>query len=258
MMNTERNFGPMVNVSARRAARAGRIHAGAVLVAIFLAMPILLLCALTLALVLEQPGAATTARTSSSGTAQAATAQIASDSPASTKEAPMSTNPVVEIQTTLGTMKARLFLDKAPKTAQNFLDLVEQKYYDGIVFHRVIKDFMVQTGCPLGTGTGGRTDKGLPKKFLADEFHPTLKHDRPGLLSMANRGPNTGDTQIFITTVPTPWLDNKHAIFGEIIEGMDVLKKIEGTRTGANDRPVEPISMTSVRVVPATPATNKQ
>lgn len=162
--------------------------------------------------------------------------------------------PVVEIETTEGTIKARLFTDKAPKTAENFIDLVKQEYYDGIIFHRVIRDFMIQTGDPTGTGRGGRTAKGLPPKKLQDEFHPELKHSKPGILSMANAGPNTGDSQFFITTVPTPWLDNKHAIFGEVIEGMDVVKKIEGVRTGAQDRPVDPPKMTKVRIVEDDPA----
>ena len=142
-------------------------------------------------------------------------------------------NPIVRIETTEGPILARLFVDKAPKTADNFIDLVNKSFYDGIIFHRVIKDFMLQTGDPLGRGTGGREEKGLPRKKLLDEFHPNLKHDRPGVLSMANAGPNTGDTQFFITTVPTPWLDNRHAIFGEVIHGMDVVKKIENTPTGA-------------------------
>lgn len=157
--------------------------------------------------------------------------------------------PIALIETSLGSIKIRLFADKAPKTVENFVDLVEKEFYDGIIFHRVIKDFMVQTGDPTGTGRGGRTDKGLPRKALADEFHPTLRHDRPGILSMANAGPNTGDTQFFITTVPTAWLDDKHAVFGVVIDGMDVLKKIEGVRTGAQDRPLNPPKILKIRMV---------
>lgn len=157
--------------------------------------------------------------------------------------------PVVVIETTEGTIKARLFTDKAPKTTENFIDLVKQKYYDGIIFHRVIPDFMIQTGDPTGTGRGGRTDKGLPAKRLMDEFHPDLKHDRPGILSMANAGPNTGDTQFFITTVETPWLDNRHAVFGEVIEGLDVVRKIERVPRNAQDRPNDPPKMTKVWLV---------
>ena len=158
-------------------------------------------------------------------------------------------NPIVEIETTLGTIRAELFQDKAPITARNFLDLVRQEFYDGIIFHRVIDEFMIQTGDPLGTGTGGRTDKGLPAKRLLDEFDPQLRHDKPGVLSMANSGPNTGDTQFFITTVPTAWLDDKHAIFGQVVEGMDVVHKIEKVRTDASDRPATEVQMVSVRVV---------
>lgn len=173
-------------------------------------------------------------------------ASVATTSPTS-KESDVQELPIVEFKTTLGDFRARLFTDKAPKTAQNFLDLVDKKFYDGIIFHRVIKDFMVQTGDPTGTGTGGRTAKGLPAKKLADEFHRDLKHDRPGLLSMANAGPNTGDTQFFITCAPTPWLDNKHAIFGEVIEGMDVVRKIESVQTGRQDRPLDPPKILSIR-----------
>lgn len=158
-------------------------------------------------------------------------------------------NPIVRIETTEGPILARLYMDKAPKTAENFIDLVGKEFYDGIIFHRVIKDFMIQTGDPKGQGTGGREDKGLPPKRLLDEFHVELRHDRPGILSMANAGPNTGDTQFFITTVPTPWLDDKHAIFGEVIHGMDVVSKIENARTGRMDRPIDPPKMTRVRVV---------
>jgi cyclophilin family peptidyl-prolyl cis-trans isomerase len=157
--------------------------------------------------------------------------------------------PIALIETSMGPIKVRLFADKAPKTVENFVDLVDKEFYDGIIFHRVIKDFMVQTGDPTGTGRGGRTDKGLPRKALADEFHPALRHDRPGILSMANAGPNTGDTQFFITTVPTAWLDDKHAVFGEVIDGMDVLKKIEGVRTGAQDRPLDPPKILKIRMI---------
>lgn len=160
-------------------------------------------------------------------------------------------NPIVVIETTEGTIKARLFEDKVPKTVENFVELVNKEFYDGIIFHRVIKDFMVQTGCPKGNGTGGREDKGLPSKVLKDEFHPSLRHNKPGLLSMANAGPNTGDTQFFITTAKCEWLDDKHAIFGEVIEGMDVLRKIENTPVSGSrnsPRPVKDIKMTKVRI----------
>lgn len=151
-------------------------------------------------------------------------------------------NSVVTMQTTKGTMKIRLFEDKTPKTTKNFKDLIAKGFYDGLVFHRVIKQFMIQGGCPEGTGRGG------PGYKFADEFHPSLRHDRPGLLSMANAGPNTNGSQFFITTVATPWLDNKHSIFGEVIEGLDVLKSIEAVRTGPGDRPVEDVKITKVTV----------
>lgn len=162
---------------------------------------------------------------------------------------PVTGNVSVEIATTLGTIRANLFADRAPKTVANFVDLVNQKFYDGIVFHRVIKDFMVQTGDPKGDGTGGRTDKGMPHVVLRDEFHPELRHNKAGILSMANAGPNTGDTQFFITCVPTAWLDDKHAIFGEVVDGMEVVHKIENVPTGRNDRPRDPVKIITARVI---------
>ena len=145
----------------------------------------------------------------------------------------MGTN--VELQTTMGTMKIRLFDDKAPKTVQNFKDLVSKGFYDGTIFHRVIKNFMIQGGDPTGTGTGG------PGYHIKDEFGPGLKHEKKGILSMANAGPNTGGSQFFITLVPTPWLDGKHAIFGELTEGVDVLDKIGSTKTGPGDKPLQEV-----------------
>jgi cyclophilin family peptidyl-prolyl cis-trans isomerase len=127
---------------------------------------------------------------------------------------------MARIETSAGDMVLRLFADKVPNTVNNFVFLTREKYYDGTVFHRVIKDFMAQGGDPTGTGSGG------PGYKFADEFHPELRHDRPGVLSMANAGPNTNGSQFFITHVPTPWLDHKHAVFGEIVEGMDVLLAI--------------------------------
>jgi cyclophilin family peptidyl-prolyl cis-trans isomerase len=124
------------------------------------------------------------------------------------------------METDKGTMVIELFADKTPQTVNNFVFLARQGFYDGIVFHRVIKDFMAQGGDPTGRGTGG------PGYRFADEFHPGLKHDKPGRLSMANSGPNTNGSQFFITHVPTPWLDNKHSIFGQVVEGMDVLMSI--------------------------------
>lgn len=165
--------------------------------------------------------------------------------------------PVVEIKTTLGTIRAKLFADKAPKTVENFTDLVKQNFYDGIVFHRVIKNFMIQTGDPRGNGTGGREDRGLPPKQLQDEFDPSLRHDRAGLLSMANSGPNTGDTQFFITTAAAGHLDDKHAIFGEVIDGMDVVRAIENLETDPNDKPYDAPRMLEVRMLKTQPSPGK-
>lgn len=150
------------------------------------------------------------------------------------------TNPIVVMETNYGTIKFEIFKDLVPETAQNFLKLVNDEFYNGLIFHRVIKDFMIQAGCPLGTGTGG------PGYTIADEFHSELKHDRKGLLSMANAGPNTGGSQFFITLVPTPWLDGKHAIFGEVVEGMEVVDKIAEVQTGNMDKPESDVIMDSV------------
>jgi cyclophilin family peptidyl-prolyl cis-trans isomerase len=128
-------------------------------------------------------------------------------------------NTVIAIKTTLGDIKVKLY-DGTPIHRDNFIKLVNSGFYDGVSFHRVIKDFMVQGGDPTGKGTGG------PGYKFGDEFHPGLKHDKPGMLSMANAGPNTNGSQFFITHVPTPWLDNKHTIFGRVVEGMDVLMSI--------------------------------
>ena len=123
-------------------------------------------------------------------------------------------------QTGKGDIVVRLFADKVPNTVNNFVFLAEQGFYDNTIFHRVIDDFMAQGGDPTGTGRGG------PGYRFNDEFHPALRHDKPGILSMANAGANTNGSQFFITHVPTPWLDNRHAVFGEVIEGMDVLLSI--------------------------------
>lgn len=124
------------------------------------------------------------------------------------------------LKTDKGDMKLELFADKAPNTVNNFVFLSRQNFYDDTIFHRVIADFMVQGGDPTGTGTGG------PGYKFQDEFHPSLMHSKPGMLSMANAGMNTNGSQFFITHVATPWLDNKHSIFGQVIEGMDVLMSI--------------------------------
>ena len=127
---------------------------------------------------------------------------------------------IAAITTAKGTIRIRLHDDKAPETCANFEKLVGQGFYDGLTFHRVIDDFMVQGGCPEGTGTGG------PGYDFEDEFHRDLKHDGPGVLSMANSGPNTNGSQFFITHVATPWLDRKHSVFGHVVEGQDVVDAI--------------------------------
>lgn len=123
-------------------------------------------------------------------------------------------------ETEKGDIVVKLFADRTPRTVNNFVFLSRQGFYDGTIFHRVIKDFMAQGGDPTGTGTGG------PGYRFADEFHPALKHSKPGILSMANAGPGTNGSQFFLTHVATPWLDNKHSVFGEVIKGLDVLLSI--------------------------------
>ena len=146
------------------------------------------------------------------------------------------------IETNLGTFTVELYEDKAPKTTKNFIDLAEKGFFDGVVFHRVIDGFMIQGGDPTGTGRGG------PGYKIQDEFHPDLKHTEKGLLSMANAGPNTGGSQFFVTLAATPWLDGKHAIFGKVVEGMDVVEKIGKVPVGAQDRPRDEVRMEKVTV----------
>jgi peptidyl-prolyl cis-trans isomerase A (cyclophilin A) len=157
-----------------------------------------------------------------------------------TDQTKSSNGDIVKMETTMGTIKIKLYSDKAPLTTANIKKLVNQGFYNGIIFHRVIDGFMIQGGDPTGTGTGGS------KEVVQDEFAPGLKHSKPGMLSMANRGPNTGTSQFFITLAATPWLDGKHAIFGEVIDGMDVVNKIGKVKTGPNDKPVTDVKMTKV------------
>lgn len=148
--------------------------------------------------------------------------------------------PVVVFETNLGNFEITLKPEVAPKACENFIALVEKGYYEGVIFHRVIKNFMVQCGDPTGTGAGGQSIWG---KNFEDECKPTAKFDKPGVLAMANRGPNTNGSQFFITTALTPWLNGKHTIFGEVTTGYDIVKKIEGAPTAPGDRPVEAIKI---------------
>ena len=162
-----------------------------------------------------------------------------------------------DFTTSEGNFSIRLNDQETPKTVENFVRLAEgtkewtdprsnQKvkapYYDGIVFHRVIDGFMIQGGDPLGKGIGG------PGYEFEDEFHPSLRHTKAGILSMANRGPNTNGGQFFITLGPTPHLDNRHSVFGEVVEGMDVVRKIGSTKVGPQDRPVKDVVIESVKI----------
>jgi len=162
-----------------------------------------------------------------------------------------------EFVTTEGNFTVRLFDAEVPKTVDNFIGLAEgtkewtdprtntktqAPYYDGVVFHRVIDGFMIQGGDPLGQGIGG------PGYNFADEFHPQLRHSKAGILSMANRGPNTNGGQFFITLGPTPHLDDKHSVLGEVIDGMDVVRKIGSTPTGDRDRPIKDIVINTIRI----------
>lgn len=149
-------------------------------------------------------------------------------------------NRSVTVQTNRGTFRIELFEGRAPKTTSNFVSLVEKGFYDGVSFHRVIDGFMIQGGCPEGTGRGG------PGYTIEDEFHPELRHSDAGVVSMANAGPNTGGSQFFITLAATPWLDDRHAVFGRVAEGMDVVREIGSTETGRGDRPVEDVVMEKV------------
>lgn len=155
----------------------------------------------------------------------------------------MSENRKIKFTTNKGVFVAEMFEDKAPLTTKNFIELVEKGFYDGIIFHRVIDGFMIQGGDQTGTGMGG------PGYKIKDEFGEGLKHDDEGILSMANAGPNTGGSQFFITLAPTPWLNGHHAIFGKVVEGMDVVRLIGVVPTDFRDRPREAVTMEKVEVV---------
>lgn len=156
-----------------------------------------------------------------------------------------------------GKFKAELFNEKAPNTVANFVGLAEgtkeftdpktgepttRPYFDGLHFHRIIPDFMIQGGCPLGTGTGG------PGYQFKDEFHPDLKHSVPGVLSMANAGPDSNGSQFFVTVAATPWLDNRHSVFGKVVEGMDVVDSISLQPKDGRDKPLEAVVINSVTI----------
>lgn len=152
---------------------------------------------------------------------------------------------IAAIQTNMGTIELELFADKAVKTVQNFVGLAEKGYYNGVIFHRVIDNFMIQGGDPTGTGRGGQS---IWSKPFEDEVKTGLKHDLEGILSMANAGPNTNGSQFFITLKDTPWLDGKHTVFGKVISGMDVVKAIGKTKTDQNDKPLSDIVMQKVTI----------
>ncbi len=149
----------------------------------------------------------------------------------------------VKITTNMGVIEGKLFHDKVPKTVENFVTLARKGFYNGIVFHRVIPKFMIQTGDPQGNGTGG------PGYKFADEFHKDLKHSKAGIFSMANSGPNTNGSQFFITVAATPWLDGKHSVFGEVTKGEDIAIKISEAPTAAGDRPAKEIKMEKVEII---------
>ncbi|MCI4337218.1 MAG: peptidylprolyl isomerase [Thermoplasmata archaeon] len=151
-------------------------------------------------------------------------------------------NPTVTLATTMGDVRLEIFQDKAPKTSANFLKLVREGFYNGVAFHRIIPGFMIQGGCPKGDGTGG------PGYQIPDEFHPLLRHTGPGIVSMANAGPNTGGSQFFITLDATAWLDGKHAIFGKVVGGQEVVDAIAAVPRDRSDRPKTPVTIRTASV----------
>ena len=156
----------------------------------------------------------------------------------------------VRFRTNHGDFTAELFEERAPATTKNFAGLVDKGFYDGVTFHRVIEDFMIQGGDPTGTGRGG------PGYSIDDEFHPELRHDSEGILSMANSGPDTGGSQFFITLAATPWLDERHAVFGRVVDGMDVVREIGSVETDRADRPLEEAVMREVVLVDDAPSSS--
>src|SRR3989338_4483600 len=155
---------------------------------------------------------------------------------------PQEGSPIVKIkiETSLGEIYADLYQAEAPRTVGNFVKLAKQGFFNGLIFHRVIPDFMIQTGDPTGTGRGG------PGYSFPDEFSPKLRHNRPGVLSMANSGPDTNGSQFFITEVPTPWLDDRHSVFGQVTEGVELVQNIARVPKDAHDKPLQPVEMRQV------------
>lgn len=151
---------------------------------------------------------------------------------------------VAKINTSMGDIEIQLFVDKTPKTVENFVGLADKGYYNGIIFHRIIAEFMIQGGDPTGTGTGGESYFG---GSFEDEFHEDLSHTGAGILSMANAGPATNGSQFFITLIPTPWLDGKHTVFGEVINGLDVVESIGKVETSF-DKPLKDVVMNKVTI----------
>lgn len=162
-----------------------------------------------------------------------------------TMEVKNDTLTIAVIKTNMGTIELELFAKKAVKTVENFVGLAEKGYYNGVIFHRVIDNFMIQGGDPTGTGRGGESIWGTP---FEDEVNTGLKHESEGILSMANAGPNTNGSQFFITLKDTPWLDGRHTVFGKVIKGMDVVKAIGKVKTGANDKPLTDVMMEQVTI----------
>jgi len=158
--------------------------------------------------------------------------------------------PLVSVETTIGTFTVELYYEHAPKTCKNFLELSKKGYYNNVVFHRIIKDFMIQGGDPTGTGRGGESIYG--KKF-EDEITRDLKHTGAGIFSMANSGPGTNGSQFFITLSPTPWLDGKHTIFGRVYEGMEIIKRLGAMQTDRMDKPVHEVKILRATVVDGGP-----
>ena len=156
---------------------------------------------------------------------------------------PDTNHPIVTIQTTQGSFDVELWPEVAPKAVENFIQHAKEGYYNGVIFHRVIKGFMIQGGDPQGTGRGGKSIWDTP---FEDEVSDSVKFDKPGLLAMANAGPKTNGSQFFITTASTPWLNKRHTIFGRVVSGYDIVQKIESTPTGSGDKPVTDQKIVSI------------